>query len=156
MRQADEEDFPFIAGLFKLPHAREFLNDPGRDAILDLVEGPEGEAFIIETGGKEFGYFTLYDRGWLVELGVLIVKTQGTGAGPFAMRWGIEEAFQNRGAHRIFIEIREDNDRARSMCERLGFKAEGLYRDGFRDAVSGEYKNLVPYGMLRTDLRRAT
>lgn len=156
MRQADEVDVSFIAGLFKLPHARKFLNEPGRDAILDLVEGSDGEAFVLEAGGEDFGYFTLYDRGWLVELGVLVVKTPGTGAGPYAMRWGIEEAFQKRGAHRIAIEIREDNDRARAMCERLGFKPEGMHRDGFRDAVTGEYKNLIPYGMLRTDLRRAT
>ncbi len=153
MREAEEGDVPFIAGLFKLPHSREFLNEPGRDAILDLIEGPDGEAFVLEADGKEFGYFTMHDRGWLVEFGVLVVKTTGRGAGPFAMRWGIDQAFQKRAAHRIFIEIREDNDRARTMCERLGFRAEGLYRDGFRDAVSGEHKNLIPYGMLRTDLR---
>lgn len=153
MREADEDDVSLIAGLFKLPHSREFLNEPGRDAILDLIEGSEGEAFVLEADGEDFGYFTMHDRGWLVDLGVLVVKKTGLGAGPFAMRWGIEEAFQKRGAHRIFIEIREDNDRARAMCERLGFKAEGLYRDGFRDAASGQYKNLIPYGMLRTDLR---
>ena len=156
MREADEDDVAFIAGLFKLPHSREFLNEPGRDAILDLIEGSDGEAFVIEADGDDFGYFTLYDREWLVELGVLVVKDPGRGAGPFAMRWGVEEAFQKRGAHRIFIEIREDNDRAKAMCERLGFKSEGLYRDGFRDAVTGEYKNLVPYGLLRTDLRRVS
>jgi len=153
LREAEEDDVSFIAGLFKLPHSREFLNEPGRDAILDLIEGPDAEAFVLEADGEDFGYFTMHDRGWLMELGVLVVKKTGLGAGPFAMRWGIEEAFQKRGAHRIFIEIREDNDRARAMCERLGFKAEGLYRDGFHDAVSGEYKNLIPYGMLRTDLR---
>jgi RimJ/RimL family protein N-acetyltransferase len=152
MREAGEDDVPFIASLFKLPHAREFLNEPGRDAILGLIEDPQGEAFVLEADGEDFGYFTMHDRGWLMELGVLVVTKTGLGAGPFAMRWGVEEAF-NRGAHRIFIEIREDNDRARAMCERLGFKAEGLYRAGFRDAVTGEYKNLVPYGMLRTDLR---
>jgi len=155
MREAEEEDAPFIAGLFRLPHSREFLNEPGRDAILDLIEGTDGEAFVLEADGEVFGYFTMHDREWLVELGVLVVKKMGLGAGPFAMRWGIEEAFQKRDAHRISIEIREDNDRARAMCERLGFRVEGLHRDGFRDAVSGKYKNLVPYGMLQTDLRRA-
>lgn len=151
MREAGEEDVPFIVSLFKLPHAREFLNEPGRDAILGLIEDPQSEAFVLEADGEDFGYFTMHDRGWLVELGVLVVKKTGLGAGPFAMRWGVEEAFQNRGAHRISIEIREDNDRARAMCERLGFKAEGLYCDGFRDAATGGYKNLIPYGMLRTD-----
>jgi RimJ/RimL family protein N-acetyltransferase len=156
LREADEDDVPFIARLFTLPHSREFLNEPGRDAILDLIEGAEGEAFVLEADGEDFGYFTMHDRGWLMELGVLVVQETGLGAGPFAMRWGIEQAFQKRNAHRIFIEIREDNDRARAMCERLGFKAEGLYRDGFHDAVSGEYKNLIPYGMLRTDFRSVT
>jgi len=155
MREASEEDVPFIVGLFKLPHAREFLNEPGRDGILAQLEDPQGEAYIIENDGNDIGYFTLHDREWLVELGVLVVKKTGLGAGPFAMRWGVEQAFKRRKAHRVFIEIREDNDRARAMCEDLGFKAEGLYRDGFRDAVTGEYKNLIPYGMLRTDLRPA-
>lgn len=156
MREAEEDDVSFIAGLFKLPHSREFLNEPGRDAIRDLIEGTEGEAFVLLADGEDFGYFTMHDRGWLMELGVLVVKTTGLDGGPFAMRWAIGEAFQKRDAHRIFIEIREDNDRARTMCERLGFKAEGLYRDGFRDALSGEYKNLIPYGMLRTDFRALT
>jgi RimJ/RimL family protein N-acetyltransferase len=150
MREAGEEDVPFIASLFKLPHAREFLNEPGRDAILGFIEDPQSEAFVLEADGEDFGYITMHDRGWLVELGVLVVMKTGLGAGPFAMRWGVEEAFR-RGAHRISIEIREDNDRARAMCERLGFKAEGLCRDGFRDAITGEYKNLIPYGLVRAD-----
>ena len=148
LREADEGDVGFIDSLFKQPHARAFLNEPGRDAILALIEDPQSEAFILEADGEDFGYFTMQDREWLVELGVLVVKTPGRGAGPFAMRWGVEQAFQERKAQRVAIEIREDNDRARAMCERLGFKAEGLHRDGFRDAVSGEYKNLIPYGML--------
>jgi len=151
MREADEEDVPFIARLFKLPHARAFLNEPGRDAIFGLIEDPQSEAYIIEDAGEDFGYFTMHDRGWLVELGVLVVDAQGRGAGPFAMRWGLEQAFSKRKAHRVAIEIREDNEIARAMCERLGFKAEGLHRDGFRDAATGQYKNLVPYGLLRTD-----
>ncbi len=151
MREAGDDDVPFIAGLFKLPHAREFLNEPGRDAILALLEDPQSEAYIIEDSGNDIGYFTMHDREWLMELGVLVVKTPGRGAGPFAMRWGIEQAFKERKAHRIFIEIREDNARARAVCESLGFKPEGLYRDGFRDAVTEEYKNLIPYGILRTD-----
>ena len=150
MREAGEEDVPFIASLFKLPHAREFLNEPGRDAILGLIEDPQSEAFVLEADGEDFGYFTMHDRGWLMELGVLVVTKTGLGGGPFAMQWGVEETFK-RGAHRIFIEIREDNDRARAMCERLGFKAEGLYRDGFRDTVTGEYKNLIPYGLVRAE-----
>jgi RimJ/RimL family protein N-acetyltransferase len=41
---------------------------------------------------------------------------------------------------------------ARRLYESVGFREEGLYRDGFRDE-SGVFQNLVPYGILANDLR---
>ena len=156
MREASEDDVPFIESLFQLPRIAEFLNEPGRGAILGLIEDPQAEVYVIEDDGSEAGYFTLHNRDWLVELGVLAVKAPRRGAGRFAMQWGVAYAFEECKAHRVFIEIREDNEPARKLCEGLGFKAEGLYRDGFRDARTGEYKNLIPYGMLRDDIQPAT
>lgn len=151
MREVSEDDVAFIESLFKLRHVAEFLNEPGRGAIVGLMEDPQAESYVIESDGKDLGYFTLHNRGWLVELGVLAVKERRRGAGRFAMQWGIRHAFEDCHAHRIFIEIREDNHPARKLCEGLGFKAEGLYRDGFHDARTGEYSNLIPYGMLLGD-----
>jgi hypothetical protein len=41
---------------------------------------------------------------------------------------------------------------ARALYESLGFKAEGCYRDGYRDD-DGTYENLIPYGILESEYR---
>ena len=73
-------------------------------------------------------------------IGALAVREQGAGVGQLAM-------------HRIFLEIVEGNVASRRLCEAVGFRAEGLYRDGYRDA-NGAFHNLIPYGMLATDVRK--
>jgi len=151
MREAAAGDIGFIASLFRLPHAREFLNEPGRAAIEAALEDPNVESYLIEEDGAPAGHFLLRNHEWLFDFGVLIARRPHRGLGTFALCWGISRAFHGCGAHRVFLEVREDNVRTRTLCERLGFVAEGLYRDGFRDARTGRYHNLVPYGLLRSD-----
>jgi len=62
----------------------------------------------------------------------------------------ITYSFENLGAHRVFLEILESNIASRSLCEAVGFRQEGVYRDGYRDE-SGRFHNLIPYGLLKTD-----
>lgn len=47
-------------------------------------------------------------------------------------------------------EIVETNVASHRLCESVGFRAEGLYRDGYRDDAGG-FHNLAPYGMLAMD-----
>lgn len=150
MREADEGDVGFICDLFELPHARAFLNRPGQAVVEASLEDPNVENYIVESKrGEPLGNFVLRNHGFLIEFSVLVVDPPGKGTGTFALRWGIDHAFGRCKAHRIALEIREDNVRTRALCERLGFVAEGLFRDGFKDAVTGRYVNLVPYAMLR-------
>lgn len=72
------------------------------------------------------------------------------GAGRFALERAIEFAFNEANAHRIFLEVLESNAVCRRLVERVGFRAEGVYRDGYRDE-NGAYHNLVPYGLLNAD-----
>jgi len=53
----------------------------------------------------------------------------------------------------MFLEVLESNEASRRLCESVGFRAEGLYRDGYRDEA-GSFHNLVPYGMLAGDRPR--
>lgn len=151
MRETCEGDVPFILELFALPHASRYLNDPGRDGLLGTLEDPEVDAFLIEDDSEPEGYFQLRDRGWLVGFEVLIVARSGRGTGTFALRWALDQVFRERQAHRVLLEIREDNDRIRALAEHLGFKQEGLMRDGFYHVAAGTYRNICPYARLRTD-----
>jgi len=68
------------------------------------------------------------------------------------MEYAIRYGFDDVGAHRIFLEVLESNYAARRLYESVGFRDEGLYRDGYLDE-SGAFWNLVPYGMLVSDFR---
>ena len=88
----------------------------------------------------------------MLTIRALAVSEQRCGAGRFAMEYAIRHGFDDLGAHRTFLEVVESNYAARRLYESVGFREEGLYRDGFCDE-SGVFQNLVPYGMLANDLQ---
>lgn len=151
MREALAQDAAFIRRIFLLPHARAYVNAPKRDIILATLEEPDAESYVIENSGGPAGHFLLRNRGFLVEFSLLIAAEQGRGAGTFALEWGLRRAFKQLRAHRVCLEVREDNLGTRRLCERLGFRLEGLYRDGYRDERTGEFRNLCPYGILENE-----
>lgn len=154
MREAHDDDVAYIAGLFRLPHARAIFNTPNAHMVRAAQEDPNAKSFIIECDGERAGHFLIDDREWLFEFRILIAQHPGRGAGRFALGWGIEHAFEECAAQRIHLEIRESNARIMRLVEREGFRREGLLRDAFFDARGGRYENLIPFGLLRRD--RAT
>lgn len=148
MREAHDDDVAYITRLFTLPHARDVFNPPNAHMVRAAQEDPNAKSFILERDGEPAGHFLIDDREWLFEFRVLIAEVPGRGAGRFALAWGIEHAFRECGAHRIYLEIRESNARITHLAESAGFRREGLFPDGFFDARTGRYENLVPFGLL--------
>lgn len=153
VRQAREEDAGFIQRLFSLPHIREFLIVPTHDAIVATIGDSSVENAIVESDGEPAGNFVLCNHGFLIDVSVVVMAAQRTGAGTFALQWILERAFVGLKAHRVFLETREDNDAMRRLVERLGFVHEGTYRDGFQDERTGTFHNLCAYGMLEHEYR---
>ena len=148
MREASDDDVAYIVKLFKLPHVRRFLNEPGRDMVQASLENPNVENYIIEHAGSPAGNFVLRNHGFLVEFSVLAVSQPQRGAGTFALHWGVRRAYDGLKAHRVYVEVREDNTFTRALVERMGWVQEGVFRDGFQDARTGAFRNLCGYGML--------
>ena len=149
IREACSEDAPFVLALFARPHVRKFTHGPTSiDAFLDALRRDDRTLLTVERDGHAFGHvgFALIDA-WLIEIRVIAFAEQRTGAGRFAMEWLLHHAFFELRVHRIFLEVLESNAGARALYERLGFRQEGCYRDGFR-ADDGTYHNLIPYGIL--------
>lgn len=154
LREADDDDVNLIVDLFRLPHAKQFLNAPGAAMVQASLDDPNNETYIIDLAGEPFGIFLIKNYEWLFDMAILIVREPGRGAGSYALQWGLHHAFVECNAHRIFLEIRESNARIRRMVERLGFTQEGCYRDGFRDQATGYFENLIPYGLLKSEYKR--
>jgi ribosomal-protein-serine acetyltransferase len=71
---------------------------------------------------------------------------EGRGLVTAACRALIDIGFGERGLHRITIRAGVDNVRSRAIAERLGFREEGLEREGGRGM--GQFYDLVTYGLL--------
>jgi diamine N-acetyltransferase len=121
-----------------------------------MIEPEDRATFIITENGERVGMFLLaYEAAqpWLVEFRRIVISSPGRGLGRFAVSWILDWTFNQLGAHRIWLEVVESNDRARRLYEAAGFVLEGTYRDGFRDE-DGRYANLCFYGLLKTDTRK--
>ena len=150
-RLATADDSAAIAALFASPHARGFVHVPTEEQIRSVVDRADREMWVFERGGEIVGHTMLSTDGWLWEVRIVVVREQRRGIGAFAMRHAMQRAFAN-GAHRMFLEVVERNTGARALYESLGFKAEGCYRDGYRDD-DGTYEDLIPYGILESEYR---
>ena len=153
VRDAFEDDVPFIVSLFDCAHVAEILNAPTAAMVGASFDDPNSENYIVEADGRPVANLLVGNQEWLFDLRMLAVATPRRGAGTFAIEWALGHAFETCGAHRVFCEVREDNRWMIAVLERLGFTREGTYRDGFRDARTGEYHNLLPYGMLESEYR---
>ena len=155
IRKASPADADFVVSLFARPHVRDQLHGPTVEEFARSLERPSIENYIVERDGVRFGNLVLgIDPDWLLTIRAVAALEPKRGAGRFAVEYAIERGFGQLGVHRICLEVLSGNASARRLYERLGFRMEGLYRDGYR-SDSGAFLNLVAYGMLTGDRRLA-
>jgi diamine N-acetyltransferase len=62
------------------------------------------------------------------------------------MRSIIKKVFEEYGAHRLWLDVFDDNQRARYFYKSVGFKEEGVLRDAVRRG--DRYDSLVIMSIL--------
>jgi RimJ/RimL family protein N-acetyltransferase len=155
VRPATDDDVAFIVATHQAPHARGFVLSATPEVVSAALRRDDRMTFVIVDDGSPSGMLSfVIEAGlpWLIEFRRIVVTRPGNGIGTFAMRWAIDWAFEQRGAHRMWLDVVATNVRARQLYERSGFRYEGTYRDGFRDD-DGSYGDLCVYGMLSSDPR---
>ncbi len=130
------------------------MSAPPEERLRAAAERPDEEGrIVLDAEGTPVGFWslTVHDGGWLVELVRIVTLAPRRGIGSWALARMVARAFDDLGAHRVYLEVTADNTAARTLYERAGFVLEGTWRDGFRDAASGGFKDLCAYGMLARD-----
>ncbi|MBA4493166.1 GNAT family N-acetyltransferase [Paenactinomyces guangxiensis] len=82
---------------------------------------------------------------WLAE------KFQGKGIMTRACKEMVRIAFEEYQLNRVEIRCGEKNEKSRAIPERLGFRQEGIIRDG--ENLYGHFHNSLVYGLTRKDIR---
>jgi RimJ/RimL family protein N-acetyltransferase len=107
---------------------------------------------VVRKAGEPVGYIIL--RGVMgaepvVELKRIVITKRDAGLGQTVMQLLIAFVFDDLKAHRLWLDVIDDNRRAQHVYRKLGFVEEGRFReaalrkDGWRD--------LVVFGMLARD-----
>jgi diamine N-acetyltransferase len=151
LRPAREDDLDYVVAAEADPDNAPFLAPSPREEHLGFLRDPRQRHLIAEAAGRPVGFalLRLHPEDRAVELRRLAVTEKGRGYGRAALRLAMAEAFEEHGAHRLWLDVKPHNERDRSLYRSAGFVEEGTLRDAlFHD---GRFESLVVMSVLRPE-----
>lgn len=155
LRRATGDDIGFIVALEARPEFTPFINAWPAERHAGAMEDPDYSYLILETDDRVQGYAFL--NGLLapnraIQLCRFTLAEPGKGRGREACRLILAEVFEGLGAHRLYLDLFEDNARAEHLYGSLGFRLEGILRDAERRGDG--FRNLKLMSLLEHEYRR--
>ena len=146
-----ENDLDFVLSAEQSADNRPFVSVWMRAQHLDAVTSADVLHLIIENAadGSRVGYVILAglaDANQNLELRRIVITDKGKGYGKEALRLVKRLAFEELNAHRLWLDVKEHNLRARHLYESEGFVAEGVLRECIKGNVG--FESLVVMSML--------
>ncbi|USZ69124.1 GNAT family N-acetyltransferase [Halorussus salilacus] len=167
LRTVESEDVPFVQRASADPDIRYPLGTPLRNrAQLDgLVEDESADRFLVcieDDGGpgrpddedlRRVGVVTVKDADYKrPELGYwLVPEVHGEGYGTESVGLVVDYVFREYDTPAIGAHVFAFNDASRALLESLGFDEEGRKRKFM--FVDGEHRDMIQYGLLRSEWR---
>lgn len=153
LRLATPADLAAIVNLERAPFAREFVGHWSEERHQATLGSGDARYYVSETEWGEIqGYAILrgfQETSGAVELKRIVVAVPERGLGRRMLEELLRIAFRELGAHRLYLDVFEDNGRARHVYESLGFRYEGVMREAAnRD---GHWCNLHLMAMLESE-----
>ena len=127
--------------------AKEFINK--------INASPNDLSFTIETKDKEYlGNIGIHEINWSKKTGRLAViignkKHWGEGYAQEAILRILEVAFKKYGFNKIWLKVFEQNEKARHVYEKCGFKNEGVLSEKY--SLKGNYFNLIKMSITKQE-----
>jgi len=155
LRAAVTEDIPALVALEKKPFARKFVGQWSEERHRATLSGGNARYLLSESEPDRLEAYVILrglgEDNRAIELKRIVVASPGQGLGRKILAEVIRIAFEDLQAHRLFLDVFDDNARARHLYESLGFVYEGTMRDAaFRD---GAWHSLHLMSMLEHEYR---
>jgi diamine N-acetyltransferase len=149
LRPTREDDLDYVVAAEADPDNAPFLAPSPREVHLDFLRDPHHRHLIAELDGRAVGFalLRLHPDDRAVELRRLAVTEKGRGHGRAALRLTMAEAFEEHGAHRLWLDVKPNNERALALYRSAGFVEEGLLRDALY--YDGRFESLIVMSILR-------
>ncbi len=158
LRTIRPADYPFIERQFNDPVIRSQAGVPypwSEAEVAEFVEEADDTVqFLICLDGAAIGHVALTEldtQARTAELGWIVItpEDQGNGFATEAGQLCLRHAFDDRGLHKVWARVNEDNTASIRLLETLDFEREGVLRE--EEFAAGERVDVYRYGRLRTD-----
>ncbi len=139
--ERDADNLAFIAPWERTQHDAAIRFPDFRHFIVEGGEGLHPVGFLILIGCRS------HDQS--LELKRMVIQAKGSGFGRAALRVAKKVAFDDLGAHRLWLDLKTRNTRAKALYDSEGFVVEGQLRDAVK--VAGGFESLIVMSMLRPE-----
>ena len=141
LRPATSADIPAIVALERLPASAEFVGQWSEERHRATLASPDARYFVSDAESNGAGEQSapklcafailrgLAETSRAIELKRLVVHPPGQGLGRQILGELLRIAFDELDAHRFFLDVFDDNARARHLYQSFGFVEEGLLRE---------------------------
>ena len=150
LRPASAGDADYIAAAEAVPEIAQYVFPwPAAEHAEKMAEASFGYHICQDEAGAPVGYAILNGIGGpnrSIELMRLAVTERNRGIGSALLSMITREAFETLDAHRFWLDVFPDNDRARHVYNRFGFVEEGIQRDAY--LWNGEFRSTIVMSML--------
>jgi diamine N-acetyltransferase len=158
LRSAVTDDIPKLLALEQAPLAREFVGQWSAERHRASLSNSDARYLVAEDSPGQLNAYVilrgLSEGSGSVELKRIVVTAPGQGLGRVLLAEILSIAFDELRAHRVFLDVFEDNARARHLYESLGFVYEGTMRDAARR--NDVWCNLCMMSILESEYRGRT
>jgi diamine N-acetyltransferase len=151
LRPTREDDLDYVVAAEADPDNAPFLAPSPRAEHEGFMRDPRQRHLIAEAEGHAVGFalLRLHPEDRAVELRRIAVTEKGRGYGRATLELAIRVAFEEHGAHRLWLDVKPHNERARSLYRSAGFVEEGTLRDALY--YGGRFESLIVMSILRDE-----
>ena len=142
--ESDSENRRFITAWPEEKH-RAALNDADIQHLIIESKPNERVGFVILAG--------LQGEHRNIEFMRLVITEKGKGYGKAVVQTIKRHAFETIAAHRLWLDVKELNTRARALYENEGFRYEGTLRECLKSTDG--FESLVLMSLLEQEYRNA-
>ena len=155
LRPAVSTDIPQIAALERISAFHNFVGQWSEERHLQMLASRDARYYVTSSPNGTIHAFALLrgieEASRSIELKRLVVATPGQGLGRRIMHELMHIVFDEFHAHRMYLDVYEDNDRARHLYASLGFVHEGILREA--GERGGSFTSLHLMSMLDREYR---
>ncbi|NJO21189.1 MAG: GNAT family N-acetyltransferase [Spirulinaceae cyanobacterium RM2_2_10] len=124
-------------------HRLALLNSDISHQIVEPVSGSQSLGYVILTG--------LNNSARSINLRRLVIVAKGQGYGRATLRMLKRQVFWERQAHRFWLDVKVDNQRARQLYRQEGWVLEGVLREAH--LIGDEMASVAILAMLAMEYR---